>query len=282
VSEYAPEVAVAIRPGEHACCRFTRAEDRRAIAAAFLRDSLRRGDKVIYLCEREDIEALGEELSIAGDEVGPAIESGQLEVRDARDLYTSGDGFDVDPVLRSLAQERERALAEGYPALSMMGEMSWALRHASDTDLLPEYERRVAEVLEQGNFGGLCQYDHARFDPGTLSDVAAAHTVDISPELAALVRTGCLAGARIDGRILRLSGELDFGCADALVSILSAHFHGPLELDLGDLDFVDVAGMRALRGRTGQRLTIRGASGAVRRLLALLAWDTDPGIEVLS
>jgi hypothetical protein len=40
--------------------------------------------------------------------------------------------------------------------------------------------------------------------------------------------------------------------------------------------------MRALRGRTGQSLTIVAASPAVRRLLALLTWDTDPAIEVLA
>jgi hypothetical protein len=48
-----------------------------------------------------------------------------------------------------------------------------------------------------------------------------------------------------------------------------------------DLAYVDVAGMRALRGRKGQRLTIIPASDAVRRLLALLAWDTDPAIELV-
>jgi hypothetical protein len=40
--------------------------------------------------------------------------------------------------------------------------------------------------------------------------------------------------------------------------------------------------MRALRGRTGQLLEIVAASTAVHRLLALLAWDTDPIIEVPS
>jgi hypothetical protein len=40
--------------------------------------------------------------------------------------------------------------------------------------------------------------------------------------------------------------------------------------------------MRALRGRAGRRLKIVGASETVRRLHALLAWDTDPAIELTS
>jgi hypothetical protein len=39
-------------------------------------------------------------------------------------------------------------------------------------------------------------------------------------------------------------------------------------------------GMRALRGGKGQSLTIHAASDAVRRLAELLAWDTDPDVEV--
>ncbi|MEA2444923.1 MAG: hypothetical protein QOJ12_2215, partial [Thermoleophilales bacterium] len=82
------------------------------------------------------------------------------------------------------------------------------------------------------------------------------------------------------GSTLRLAGELDFGCSQTLAAVLDAHYHGDLSLDLADLRFVDVAGMRALRGRKGQRLKILAASAGVRQLVDLLAWDTDPDIEV--
>jgi ABC-type transporter Mla MlaB component len=275
-------IAVAVRPGEHACCRFAHADDRRGAALAFTRDALRRGNKVVYLCESEDTPALAAELAAAAAEVGAAIDSGQLELRRASGAYKPGGSFDVDGMLRSVKDERERALADGYPALSMTGDMSWAVQQATDAHLLPEYERRFAEVMDDGDFDGLCQYDHGQFDAATLSEIADAHVVDLSPELAALVRTGCLAGARVDGRTLRLAGELDFACADTLISILGSHFHGPLELDLADLDYVDVAGMRALRGRMGQQVTITGASDGVRRLLALLGWDTEPDVELVA
>jgi hypothetical protein len=40
--------------------------------------------------------------------------------------------------------------------------------------------------------------------------------------------------------------------------------------------------MRALRGHTSQPLTIAGASPTVHRMLRLLAWDSDPGVDVLA
>jgi ABC-type transporter Mla MlaB component len=115
-----------------------------------------------------------------------------------------------------------------------------------------------------------------------MSDVVAAHAVDLSPELATISRSGLLAASRIRAsRTLRLAGELDFTSADAVAAVLDGHYHGDLRLDLGDLRFVDVAGMRALRGRTGQGITITQASDPARRLIGLLAWDTDPGVTVV-
>jgi anti-anti-sigma factor len=76
-----------------------------------------------------------------------------------------------------------------------------------------------------------------------------------------------------------LAGELDFDAAPILTDVLSARFRGSLALDLADLHFVDVAGMRVLRGRREQRsIAIVAASKGVRRLSDLMGWDTDPGV----
>jgi anti-anti-sigma regulatory factor len=147
---------------------------------------------------------------------------------------------------------------------------------------LGAYEARLAGDVDAPSYSILCQYEHGGFGTGLLSDAIEAHELEASPELAAIGRDGELAAARDRGRdALRLAGELDFGCAQTVSEVLDAHFQGPLRLDLADLSYVDVAGMRALRARKGQRLIISPASDAVRRLLALLAWDTDPDVELL-
>ena len=282
---------MAIRPGEHACCRFPQAADRRQVAATFVRGALSRGHKVIYFCAEQDRDAIVLELaddreqSLAEqpDRIAGAIERGQLELRPASSAYTPDRSFDMERTLSGILADREQARAEGYPALSLTGDMGWAHRDVPGYERLPEYERRFAEVTGDGDVAALCQYPHGDFEPAMLTAVTAAHAVDLAPELAALVRTGYLLVAHIvDGQMLRLAGELDFACADALVSVLAGHIHGPLQLDLSELRYVDVAGMRAMRGRTGQRLTISGASASVRRLVGLLGWDTDPGVEVLA
>jgi anti-anti-sigma regulatory factor len=252
------------------------------LAVAFVRDCLRRGDKVVYFFDGDDAAALVARLERLDPGFEAAMARGQFEVRQARDAYIPDGRFDVDRMLALLREEHDRARAEGYTGLSVTGEMPDAVCESPGGEQLGAYEARIASDPGAPAYSVLCQYDHARFGAGLLSDVIEAHEVEASPALAAIGRDGDLAAARDRGcDALRLAGELDFGCAQTVSEVLDAESQGPLRLDLADLTYVDVAGMRALRGRKGQRLTISPASDAVRRLLALLAWDTDPEIELV-
>ena len=55
---------------------------------------------------------------------------------------------------------------------------------------------------------------------------------------------------------------------------------GRSAFDLADLEFVDVAGLRALRGTHGHPIAIAAPSDAVLRLVGMLGWDSDPGVEL--
>jgi len=275
-------LAVSVRPGEHACCHFAEADDRERLAVAFVRERLRRGDKVVYFFDGDDAAALVSRLERLDPGVEQAVARGQFEVRRARDFYIPDGCFEADRMLALLREEYDRAQVEGYRGLSVTGEMPYAVCGVPGGEQLGAYEARIGGDTNAPSYSVLCQYDHRRFGDGVLSDVVESHAVDASPELAAIGRDGELAAARDrDRNALRLAGELDFGCAQTVSEVLDASFQGPLRLDLADLSYVDVAGMRALRGDTGHRLTIDPASDAVRRLVALLAWDTDPAIELV-
>lgn len=275
-----PDSAVAIRPGEHACCRFTHADDRRRLALAFVRAGLDRDHKVVYLSEEDDAAGFLADLAAADDRVDGARKRGQLGVRPALGAYVPNGTFDPVWVRNALRDAHAQALADGYAGLSMVGDMSWALRAAIGLDQLGAYEHEVTTTME-ADVAFLCIYDHGRFAAGTLAELAESHEVDVSPELAQLGRVGYLAASRVlPGPILRLCGELDFECAEAVAGVLDAHYHGTLRFDLAELGYVDVAGLRALRGKNGQRVAITSASQPVKKLLGLLGWDTDPAIEI--
>jgi ABC-type transporter Mla MlaB component len=276
----ARDAAVPVRPGEHACCRFAAAADRWRIAVGVVRDGLRRGHGVLYLCDRDDVDVFARELAGLDAAIERALARGQVRVCSSAEAYVPDGRFDVERMLGWLSGKRDRARAEGYAGITITGELGDAFCSAGGEEIVEEYERRLDEMGFASTVC-LCQYDHARFGAGTVSAVAESHDVDLAPELAPIGREGALAAARLRSGALRLAGELDFECAPTVADVLDAHFHGPLSFDLADLSYVDVSGMRALRGRTGQPLAIAGASEPVRRLLELLAWDTDPGVELL-
>jgi ABC-type transporter Mla MlaB component len=276
----ASEIALPIRPGEHACCRFARPEDRERLTIAFVRAGLGRHYKVIYLHEPHNSDGFIARLVAADPDVAPALAAGQLELEPARQTYLPEDEFEAKRIVATLRSEHRLALAQGFAGVAITGDVS-AVCVEPGADALSRYEQEFEDEPFDPSRVLLCHYPHDRPLPAQHAELTRHHDVDASPELAPIGRQGSVSAARVRSNdALRLAGELDFDCAPAVSDVLAAHFHGPLRLDLTDLTFVDVAGMRALRGRTGQPVAIDGASEAVRRLAELLAWDTDPGVEL--
>jgi AcrR family transcriptional regulator len=80
--------------------------------------------------------------------------------------------------------------------------------------------------------------------------------------------------------VVRLAGDLDAEAAAAVAAVIDSHEDPPVRLDLAEIEFVDVAGLRALRGTRAHPITIAAPSDAVLRLVDLLGWDSDPGVEL--
>ncbi|HYG72307.1 MAG TPA: STAS domain-containing protein [Actinomycetota bacterium] len=90
---------------------------------------------------------------------------------------------------------------------------------------------------------------------------------------------------RAEGRILRLSGEIDLSTADALLdAAVSAPGSGDLTLDLADVTLVDSTGVQALlRVRDaidGATLVVRNPSRRVAAVLELVQAQTWPRFDI--
>jgi ABC-type transporter Mla MlaB component len=244
-----------------------------------LRAAVARGHAMVYLCDSDDVAGTVDRLTAYDPDVPVAVRTGQLDVRAARQQYLPDGRFDPVRMLGALAEALAVALARGFAGLSITGEMGWMRDGPPGHERLEEYERMVSAAFKAEPIVLLCQYDTRL--PGFHAGVEALHDVDFAPELAPIGRDGGATAAHVTGDgALRLAGELDYEGAPAVADVLSAHFHGPLRLDLADIGFIDVAGMRALRGRIRQPVAIATASASVRRLVQLLAWDTDPDVQL--
>ena len=80
--------------------------------------------------------------------------------------------------------------------------------------------------------------------------------------------------------MLRLAGELDAEAAATVAAAIDERDDQPVCLDLAAIEFVDVAGLRALRGTEAHPITIAAPSDAVLRLSVCSAGTADQDVEL--
>jgi anti-anti-sigma regulatory factor len=270
-----------IRPGDHLCLPFGSEAEQREVVSAYIADGLRRGERVLYFADRTHPDAIDAWLGPHSVDGALAIARGQLDVRPA------GDGaFDPVELVVGIRDAVRDARAAGFKGLRLTGEMSWALRGDLGHLSLHEYESGVAStVVNTGDLAAVCQYDERVFATADLPALLARHAgvVHVDPlrddRRLRIARTHSPRGLRFGGVIDdSTAGPL----ADALAEAAGWSSAEPwLVLDLTELDFIDVAGIRSLVRfaeslASRRRVTVRGMPAAMRRVLAIMSWKLDP------
>ncbi len=168
-----------MKPGEHLCFIYKTEKEHRALLTPFMRQGLERGEKVLYILDTHTREKVLKYLLDDGVVVEPYLESGQLVITTADEVYIKERIFDPDAMIELLREETERSLKEGYKALRITGEMTWVLKGPRGSERLIEYEAKVNKFLPGSKCLAICQYDKRKFKPKILSDVLATHPIAV-------------------------------------------------------------------------------------------------------
>lgn len=173
-----------LRPGDHLCWIYETGEEHRVILTPFMRQGLERNEKVLYFADARTAQTILGYLREDGVDVAPYLGRGQLQVLVCEDVYLRDGVFDPDAMIALLSEETKRALAEGYAALRVTGEMSWVLRTLPSSgelrtpiSLLIEYEAKLNRFFPNSQCLAICQYDRRRFAPEWLLRVTHAHPI---------------------------------------------------------------------------------------------------------
>src|SRR4030042_6378797 len=122
-----------LKPHDHLCLIYESQEEWRAAVVPFIAMGLKRGEKCIYIVDTSTADEIRKYLAEEGLDVALAEKSGQLSILHETEAYTREGSFDPDRMIALLISETEKAIAEGYPALRVTGEMTWVLRgHRSE------------------------------------------------------------------------------------------------------------------------------------------------------
>ncbi len=168
-----------LQPGDHLCCIYETREEHQALVTAFIRQGLDRGEKILYIVDAHTSREILDYLEKDGLRVEPYLEQGQLVVLSADESYLKEGVFDPDGMIGLLRAETEAAVAAGYGALRITGEMTWALRGRAGSDRLMEYEAKLNHFLPVNPCLAICQYDRNRFEAGVLLDVLSTHPIAV-------------------------------------------------------------------------------------------------------
>jgi PAS domain S-box-containing protein len=165
-----------LKPGDHLCCIYETDQEHRSVLAPYMKQGLEQGEKVLYIVDERTSDAILGYLREEGLDVTSYLEKGQLSIVSSTESYLKEEkAFDPDRMIALLREETGRALAEGYSALRVTGEMTWALKGSPGSDRLIEYEAKLNTFFRENKCMAVCQYARHRFGPGQLMDVLKTH-----------------------------------------------------------------------------------------------------------
>ncbi|MBN1290084.1 MAG: MEDS domain-containing protein [Actinobacteria bacterium] len=168
-----------LQPGDHTCCIYENDEQHRDLLTSYMRVGLAENDKIIYIVDERADRVLIEYLEQKRVDPYPFLESGQLSFMTADEAYLRNGKFDPGEMIDLLRSEMGIALNEGYRALRVTGEMSWALKGLPGSERLIEYEARLNEFFPGSACMAICQYDGRIFNPEVLLSVLSTHPIAV-------------------------------------------------------------------------------------------------------
>lgn len=246
---------------------------RLAGVAAWLRRGLDLGAKIFYIESPDE----PEERSLVGSLRGTGISGDEAVQRGQLQVFSAGDGRVYDQAWQ--ASLLDEALADGFPAVrwSAEADTAWSVMPRA---LHADIEWATDDLCRTRPVSVLCQYP-AELQETTMETVCAMHTDGLR---GSLVRTSPIPGG------MAIAGEVDRTNAGIVHSALAAQSATTGEtafvVELSGLDFVDLAGARALVTGTaacraaGGSVCLRAAQPPVDRLLRLLGVDRFDGFRV--
>ncbi|MFC1945910.1 PAS domain S-box protein [Chloroflexota bacterium] len=165
-----------LQPHDHLCLIYESKEEWRDVIIPFLTIGLNRGEKCIYVVDSSTADEIRGYLGEEGIDVTAAEETGHLVILQETAAYIREGSFDPDAMIALLQSETQKAIAEGYPALRVTGEMTWVLRGYPGSEKMLEYEAKLnRDLIPNYPCLVICQYDRWRFDPEIIKGVIVTH-----------------------------------------------------------------------------------------------------------
>lgn len=244
-----------------------------AAAQAFFAGGMARGERV--LCVGERVLSGLRTTSRGHPDLQGLIARGAVETLTLAQVYEATGPFRSEQQLAYYGDATRRAVVDGYRGLRVIAEVSGLVTDPLRRPELVRWEQIADDFAASGaGFSAMCAY-RADLPAEALADVAAVHPLVHAP------RDPSAFALFAEGDRVVLTGSVDAFSCERLGRLLDGvPVAGELVvLDLGGLEFLDVASSRVL-ARWVARLAeesvavhVRGASRLLRRMWPVLQLD---------
>ncbi len=268
----------------HACLTFGERDDLLDLTAAFVRDGLASGFRVVVLSDSSQLAAAQPGWRESAAEA--AVAAGQMVMAASQDGLVGPQGFSAEQAMGWLRDQLADSRRQGYPGIRVALDMSWALRPMTGIEELPVLEEEIAAAVTGAGMSVLCGYDRERFDPVTLALMAPFHSHAVA------------AATYYDDPVLRicrqyvppgirLAGEMDFLASEALALALgeAIRIDGDITINMASLSFIDASSIRMITEAAASldpsRTVVLRCRPAIKARFAQLGTDRLPQLSLV-
>ncbi len=271
-----------VGPGDHVCWTYERAGERRRVVANYLAEGVARGERLAYLADKPTAEELLADLELL-EGAAELAEGGDLLLVPIREAYAPNGSVDARARIDGYRDAARLAVELGYAGLRIAADATCLAAEEQTRHAFLRYEHLVDHMIAGEPVVALCAYDRGQLDAEVLAYLHSMHPLHHHRDIDFAVYAD-------DGRSM-LTGEVDAASFDRFNLALEALVEderAEVVLDLGALEFIDVAGMRALavtgerlRG-SGRALVVRDASPLVTRCWEILDFEDNGGVQFVT
>ena len=162
----------------HACLIYDDLAAYRSVAMNFIREGLSANEKCIFAIDHYTPQMIAEDFATAGLDLDAEQNRGRISIIHVPSIYQANGAFDPDETILAWQQQTQNALEEGFSALRVVGEATFALDGQRGENNLIYYENRInADLFPHHPFRSLCVYDKSLYPPRIIKAVIKAHPV---------------------------------------------------------------------------------------------------------
>ncbi len=214
--------------GGHVCLVVTDDGDFADLATDFLADGNARGEKTV---------AFGAADSVLLARLTPLAAIGA----DPHLAFLGGRGLEPETMFAMFREQDALARREGYARLRVAADMDWLLSAAPSAEEIIGFEVLLDRVVAELGATVLCAYRSTSFDERTIVGTLCVHPVRMGHEDEPPFEL--VSG---DSESWRLRGAVDMSVAAEFAGAFAAAAKSGGVVDMTGLEFIDVAGMRAI------------------------------------